>query len=49
VLYQEATIRLGQPFSIEPYRQYYHGRQASTVAKEITATLSKQVADLLTA
>jgi 1-acyl-sn-glycerol-3-phosphate acyltransferase len=49
VLYQEVEIRIGRPFQIEPYRSQYRGRQASTVVKDLTATLSAQVADLLTA
>lgn len=47
VLYQEVSIRLGTPFSIAPYQEQYHGRQAGKVVKDLTATLSKQVADLL--
>ena len=49
VLYQEVSIRLGEPFSIAPYRDRYHGRQAGKVVKDLTATLSHQVADLLAA
>ena len=49
VLYQEVSIRLGEPFSIAPYRERYHGRQAGKVVKDLTATLSHQVADLLAA
>ncbi len=47
VLYQEVSIRLGEPFSIAPYQEQYHGRQAGKVVKDLTATLSTQVADLL--
>jgi 1-acyl-sn-glycerol-3-phosphate acyltransferase len=49
VLYQEVSIRIGQPLAIEPYRQQYHGRQASTVVRDLTATLSSQVSELLAA
>jgi 1-acyl-sn-glycerol-3-phosphate acyltransferase len=49
VMYQEATIRLGVPLSIAPYQADYHGRQAGKVVKSLTATLSSQVADLLSA
>ena len=49
VLYQEVSIRLGAPFSIAPYQAQYHGRQAGKVVKDLTATLSQQVADLLQA
>jgi 1-acyl-sn-glycerol-3-phosphate acyltransferase len=49
VMYQEVAIRLGQPFLIEPYQEHYHGRQAGKVVKDLTATLSSQVADLLSA
>lgn len=49
VIYQEVSIRLGEPFSSAPYRERYHGRQAGKVVKDLTATLSHQVADLLAA
>ncbi len=49
VMYQEVAIRLGEPFSIAPYQTDYHGRQAGMVVKSLTATLSSQVADLLSA
>ena len=49
VLYQKVSIRLGQPFSIAPYQEQYHGRQAGKVVKALTTTLSQQVADLLSA
>jgi 1-acyl-sn-glycerol-3-phosphate acyltransferase len=49
VLYQEVSIRIGQPLAIAPYRQQYHGRQAATVVRDLTATLSSQVSDLLAA
>ncbi|WP_310489890.1 lysophospholipid acyltransferase family protein [Chamaesiphon sp. VAR_69_metabat_338] len=49
VVYQQAIIRIGKPFSIAPYQQQYHGRQAGKVVKDLTATLSSQVADLLAA
>jgi 1-acyl-sn-glycerol-3-phosphate acyltransferase len=49
VLYQDVEIRIGKPLVIEPYRQHYHGRRAGTVVKELTATLSEQVSDLLAA
>jgi hypothetical protein len=49
VLYQQVVIRIGTPFSIAPYRDGYHGRQAGKVVKDLTATLSQQVADLLAA
>jgi 1-acyl-sn-glycerol-3-phosphate acyltransferase len=49
VLYQEVSIRIGQPLAIAPYRQHYSGRQASTVVRDLTATLSGQVTDLLAA
>jgi 1-acyl-sn-glycerol-3-phosphate acyltransferase len=49
VMYQEVAIRLGEPFSIAPYQADYHGRQAGKVVKSLTATLSSQVADLLSA
>jgi 1-acyl-sn-glycerol-3-phosphate acyltransferase len=49
VLYQQATIRIGSPFAIAPYQDGYHGRQAGKVVKDLTATLSQQVADLLAA
>ncbi|WP_157259772.1 lysophospholipid acyltransferase family protein [Chamaesiphon minutus] len=49
VVYQQAEIRIGKPFSIAPYQQQYHGRQAGKVVKDLTATLSRQVADLLSA
>lgn len=49
VLYQEVSIRLGAPLSIAPYQAQYHGRQAGKVVKELTTTLSQQVADLLRA
>jgi 1-acyl-sn-glycerol-3-phosphate acyltransferase len=49
VMYREVAIRLGQPFSIAPYQDYYHGRQAGKVVKDLTATLSSQVAELLSA
>jgi hypothetical protein len=49
VLYREITIRIGQPLAIAPYSENYHGRQAGTVVKDLTATLSRQVADLLVA
>jgi 1-acyl-sn-glycerol-3-phosphate acyltransferase len=47
VIYQQADIRLGTPFSIATYRDRYHGRQAARVVKDLTATLSQQVAALL--
>jgi hypothetical protein len=43
------AIRVGKPLAIEPYRQQYHGRQAGTVVKELTATLSAQIFGLLAA
>jgi 1-acyl-sn-glycerol-3-phosphate acyltransferase len=49
VLYREIAIRLGTPISIAPYSEHYHGRQAGTVVKDLTTTLSRQVADLLVA
>jgi 1-acyl-sn-glycerol-3-phosphate acyltransferase len=49
VLYQDVAIRVGKPLAIEPYRQQYHGRQAGTVVKELTATLSAQIFGLLAA
>jgi 1-acyl-sn-glycerol-3-phosphate acyltransferase len=49
VLYQEVSIRIGQPLAIAPYRQQYHGRQAGTVVRDLTATLSSQVSELLAA
>ena len=49
VMYREVAIRLGQPFSIAPYQEHYHGRQAGKVVKDLTATLSSQVANLLSA
>jgi 1-acyl-sn-glycerol-3-phosphate acyltransferase len=49
VLYQDVAIRLGQPLSIASYQADYHGRQAGKVVKDLTATLSRQVADLLSA
>jgi 1-acyl-sn-glycerol-3-phosphate acyltransferase len=49
VLYREVAIRLGQPFSIAPYQENYHGRQAGTVVRDLTSTLSSQVAELLAA
>jgi 1-acyl-sn-glycerol-3-phosphate acyltransferase len=47
VLYREVAIRLGEPLSIAPYQEHYHGRQAGRVVKDLTATLSSQVAELL--
>jgi 1-acyl-sn-glycerol-3-phosphate acyltransferase len=47
VLYREVAIRIGEPVAIEPYRSLYHGRQAATVVRAVTDTLSAQVADLL--
>jgi 1-acyl-sn-glycerol-3-phosphate acyltransferase len=49
VVYQEVAIRIGKPFSIAPYQHQYHGRQAGKVVKDLTATLSSQVAELLSA
>jgi 1-acyl-sn-glycerol-3-phosphate acyltransferase len=49
VVYQQVAIRIGKPLSIAPYQQQYHGRQAGKVVKNLTATLSSQVADLLCA
>jgi 1-acyl-sn-glycerol-3-phosphate acyltransferase len=49
LIYQRAAIRIGHPFAIAPYRDRYHGRQAGTVVRDLTATLSQQVADLLAA
>ncbi len=49
VLYQQATIRIGSPLAVAPYQDGYHGRQAGKVVKDLTATLSQQVADLLAA
>jgi 1-acyl-sn-glycerol-3-phosphate acyltransferase len=49
VLYQQVTIRIGKPLDLAPYRNRYHGRQAGKVVKDLTATLSQQVADLLAA
>jgi hypothetical protein len=49
VIYQEVAIRIGHPLGIATYRDRYHGRQAGTVVRDLTATLSKQVADLLAA
>jgi 1-acyl-sn-glycerol-3-phosphate acyltransferase len=49
VLYQEVTLRIGQPFAIKPYRDRYHGRQASIVVKDMTKFLSSRISELLTA
>jgi 1-acyl-sn-glycerol-3-phosphate acyltransferase len=49
VIYQQVDICVGQPLSIAPYRDRYHGRQAGKVVRDLTATLSQQVADLLAA
>jgi len=49
VLYQDVEIRIGKPMEIEPYRAQYHGRQATRVVRELTATLSGQVTELLAA
>jgi 1-acyl-sn-glycerol-3-phosphate acyltransferase len=49
VLYREVSIRIGQPLSIAPYQESYHGRQAGTVVRDLTSTLSNQVANLLAA
>jgi 1-acyl-sn-glycerol-3-phosphate acyltransferase len=49
VLYRDVVIRLGQPLAIAPWQNRYHGRQASILAKDITATLSGQISDLLSA
>jgi 1-acyl-sn-glycerol-3-phosphate acyltransferase len=49
VMYQDVVVRLGQPFAIAPYQSRYHGRQASILARDITAILSGQISDLLEA
>jgi 1-acyl-sn-glycerol-3-phosphate acyltransferase len=49
VLYQDVTLRLGEPFAVKPYRDRYHGRQASIVVKDITNLLSRQISELLAA
>jgi 1-acyl-sn-glycerol-3-phosphate acyltransferase len=49
VLYRDVVIRVGQPLAITPCQSRYHGRQASILVKDITATLSGQIADLLSA
>jgi 1-acyl-sn-glycerol-3-phosphate acyltransferase len=49
VLYQEVAIRIGQPLAIAPYQQRYFGRQAGSVVRDLTNTLSGQVSDLLAA
>ncbi len=49
VLYQDVILRVGQPFSIKPYRDRYHGRQASMVVKDMTTLLSRQISELLAA
>jgi 1-acyl-sn-glycerol-3-phosphate acyltransferase len=49
VIYQEVAIRIGYPLEIATYRDRYHGRQAGRVVRDLTATLSDRVADLLVA
>ena len=48
VIYQQAEIRVGIPFTLEPYRDRYRGREAARVVKDLSATLSARVAALLT-
>jgi 1-acyl-sn-glycerol-3-phosphate acyltransferase len=49
VLYREVVIRIGQPFAIAPYQGRYHGREATILVRDLTAILSEQVSELLSA
>jgi 1-acyl-sn-glycerol-3-phosphate acyltransferase len=47
VFYQDVSIRIGQPFSIDSYQNRYHGKQASAVVRELTQMMTAEVTYLL--
>jgi 1-acyl-sn-glycerol-3-phosphate acyltransferase len=47
VFYQDVSIRIGQPFSIDAYQNRYHGKQASAVVRELTQLMTAEVTYLL--
>jgi 1-acyl-sn-glycerol-3-phosphate acyltransferase len=47
VFYQDVSIRIGQPFSIDAYQDRYHGKQASAVVRELTQMMTAEVTYLL--
>ncbi len=47
VFYQDVTMRVGQPFAIEPYQNRYYGKQAGVVAKDLTQFLAAEITHLL--
>lgn len=47
VFYQDVSIRIGQPFSLDTYQDRYRGKQASTVVRELTQLMSTEVTNLL--
>ena len=47
VFYQDVSIRIGQPFSMEAYQERYYGKQASAVVRELTQLMTAEVTYLL--
>lgn len=47
VFYQDVSIRVGQPFTIDSYQDRYYGKQASAVVRELTQMMTAEVTYLL--
>ncbi len=47
VFYQDVSIRVGKPFTIDSYQDRYHGKQAGAVVRELTQVMTAEVTYLL--
>lgn len=47
VFYQDVSIRIGHPFTIDSYQDRYHGKQAGAVVRELTQIMAAEVTYLL--